>query len=121
MADPLHSEFCPRCAAPVDTSGDECRYCDACGWFGDNTETTQTPPDTWRVRATQTLIETLTLYRKICRDELQAEQYCAKARNMAAENNSMQASLQRIQRETRNATQALVNLYITWQTPERQP
>ncbi len=105
----------------MDTGGDECRYCDACGWFGDNTETAQTPPDTWQVRAAQALIQTLVLYHKICRDELQAEQCCAAARHRAAENNSMQASLQRIQRETRNATQSLVNLYITWQTPERQP
>ena len=77
MADPLHSEFCPRCGTPVDTSGDESPLCDACGWFGDNTETARTPPDTGQFSPVLAVVQALTLFRDVCRQELMAEQICA--------------------------------------------
>jgi len=49
----------------VDTGGDECRYCDACGWFGGNTETTQTPPDTGEFNPVLAAVQGLTLFRDV--------------------------------------------------------
>jgi hypothetical protein len=113
------AEFCPRCAAPVDTSGDECRYCDACGWFGDNTETARTP-DMAKVYPVWAVVQALALYRTMCRDELQAEQYCERGRTLDG-NDSMLASLKRIQREVRNTACVLVGLYIAYGSLDAKP
>ena len=113
-------EFCPRCGTPVDTSGDDTRLCDACGWFGDNAETAKRPPDPIEVYPVCALLQTLALYRDVCRNELKAEQYCEAGRASAA-NDSLQAGLRRIQREARNAARALVELYIGWRNLDAPP
>ena len=104
---------------PVDTSGDECRYCDACGWFGDNTETARTP-DMAKVYPVWAVVQALALYRTMCRDELQAEQYCERGRTLDG-NDSMLASLKRIQREVRNTACVLVGLYIAYGSLDAKP
>ena len=72
------------------------RYCDACGWFGDDTETARTPPDTGEFNPVLAVVQAFTLFRELCRQELVAEQtYDA--------GNAMEADLRKVKTEARNA------------------
>ncbi len=114
MADPLHSEFCPRCGTPVDTSGDETRLCDACGWFGDNTETAQEPPDTGDFNPVLAAVQGLMLFRDVCRQELVAEQvYDA--------GNATEPDLRKVRTEARNALHSLVELFTALRRSHTPP
>jgi len=70
----MSSEFCPRCAAPLETSRDDDRLCEVCGWFGDRQEVLLVPPQTDVLNPVLAAAQTLELYRDICRNELIAEQ-----------------------------------------------
>jgi len=98
------AEFCPRCGTLVDASGDECRYCEACGWFGDNSETSTTPVSI--TNPICAIVNTLALFRKVCREELKAEQvYLA--------GNATEAELRKVTVEARNARHSLIELFTT--------
>ncbi len=114
MADPLHCEFCPRCGTPVDTGGDECRYCNACGWFGGDTETARTPPDTDEFNPVLAAVQGLALFRDVCRQELMAEQvYDA--------GDATEADLRKVRTEARNALHSLVELFTALRRPNAPP
>ena len=98
------AEFCPRCGTIVDASGDERRYCETCGWFGDNTETSTTPVSI--TNPIGIIVKTLALFRKVCREELKAEQvYLA--------GNATEADLRKVTIEARNARRSLIELFTT--------
>ena len=110
----MFAEFCPRCGTPVDTSGDETRLCDACGWFGDHTETARKPPDTGQFSPVLAVVQALTLFRDVCRQELVAEQICAV-------NSAVEADLRKIKAEARNALHSLVELFTAVNRPHAPP
>jgi hypothetical protein len=113
MADPT-TEFCPKCGTPVDTSGDETRLCDACGWFGDNTETAKTPPDTGNFNPVLAAVQGLTLFRDVCRHELMVEQvYVA--------GNATRADLRKVKTEARNALHCMVEMFTALRRPHAAP
>jgi hypothetical protein len=68
------AEFCPICGTPLDTTGDDSRICEACGWFGEKSETSPKPPPCDTVNPVLATIQALTLYRDVCRSELICEQ-----------------------------------------------
>jgi hypothetical protein len=104
------AEFCPRCGSPVDTSGDDTRLCDACGWFGDNTETARTPPDTGEFNPVLAAAQTIMLFREVCRQELVAEQVYATGAATAAD-------LRRVKTEARYALHSLVEMFTALRRP----
>jgi len=110
----MFAEFCPRCGTPVDTSGDETRLCDACGWFGDNTETAKRPPDTGQFSPVLAVVQAITLFRDVCRQELMAEQiYDA--------GNATEADLRKVKTDARNAMHSLVELFTAMRRPHAPP
>ncbi len=108
------AEFCPRCGTPVDTSGDDTRLCDACGWFGDNTETARIPPDAGKFSPVLATVQAITLFRDVCRQELMAEQiYDA--------GGATEAALRKVRTEARNALHSLVELFTALRGPHTPP
>jgi len=69
------AEFCPKCSKPLHldplTPDDPGRLCDKCGWFGDKSETQKEPPITDDNETS--VLQSLALYRDICRDEIACE------------------------------------------------
>jgi hypothetical protein len=108
------AEFCPKCGTPLDDSGDECRYCDACGWFGDSGETAKAPPPSDQFNPVLAAVQALTLFRDVCRQELVAEQvYDA--------GNATEADLRKVKTEVRNALHSLVELFTALRRPHAPP
>ena len=70
------AEFCPRCGTPLDTSGDDSRLCESCGWYGDRCETHPKPPVSDGRNPTLAVLQALAMYRDVCRNELIVEQGC---------------------------------------------
>lgn len=66
------AEFCPKCYYPLGLSEDDGRLCEACRWFGDQSEICATPPTPNDLELAFTQL--LALYRDACRMELLAEQ-----------------------------------------------
>ena len=66
------TEFCPKCYYPLGLSEDDGRLCEACRWFGDQSEICDIPPASDNFELA--FIQLLALYRDICRIELLAEQ-----------------------------------------------
>jgi len=67
------SSFCPRCFAPIETASDDARLCDRCGWYGDKVEVLTQPPQSSVEDPTLAIMQTLAMYRDVCRNELLAE------------------------------------------------
>ena len=110
----MFAEFCPRCGTPVDTSGDETRLCDACGWFGDHTETARRRRTRAQFNPVLAVVQALTLFRDVCRQELVAEQ-------IYAVDSAVEADLRRIKTEARNALHSLVELFTALHRPHAPP
>lgn len=66
------AEFCPKCYYPLGLSEDDGRLCEACRWFGDQSEICATPPVSDDLELVFTQL--LALYQDVCRMELLAEQ-----------------------------------------------
>jgi hypothetical protein len=108
------AEFCPKCGTPLDDSGDECRYCDTCGWFGDNGETAKTPPPSNQFSPVQAVLQALALFRDVCRKELRAEQ-------VFNTGNVSDAKLRAIKMEARSCLHSLVELFTAMRRPHAPP
>lgn len=70
-------QFCPMCGDPVEVGCDKAdtsRLCEACGWFGDVTETLREPPPIDGLVPRRAVAQVLRLYRDVCRRELVLEQ-----------------------------------------------
>lgn len=69
----MKPEFCPKCRTPIDTIDhqDTARLCPGCGWFGDTEETNKVAEATTNMD--NNVLQTLALYRNVCRQELLAE------------------------------------------------
>ena len=66
------AEFCPECYYPLGPSEDDGRLCEACRWFGDQSEICAKPPAPDDLELA--FLQLLALYRDVCRMELMAEQ-----------------------------------------------
>ena len=99
------AEFCPRCTAPLETSQDADRLCEVCGWFGDQQETLLTPPIDGVNNPILCAAQTLELYRKVCHDELRAEQ-----RHQAGEGS--EADLRRVYAARRHAAHSILAMFV---------
>ena len=108
------TEFCPKCGAPLDTSGDESRLCEYCGWFGDSGESVRRPPDADEFNPVLAVIQALTMFRDVCRDELVAEQvYDA--------GDATETELRKVKVAARESLQALVQLFTATRRPHSEP
>lgn len=98
------TEFCPKCYYPLGLSEDDGRLCEACHWFGDQSEICATPPapDNLELAFTQLLA----LYRDICRIELVAEQLTEGQANY-------EAKLRVIQARVGHARHSILHLFRT--------
>jgi len=66
------AEFCPKCYYPLESSEDDGRLCEVCGWFGDKSEICTDPPKSDDLELA--FSQLLAFYRDICRMEQIAEQ-----------------------------------------------
>jgi hypothetical protein len=108
------SEFCPRCASPLETTSDPSRLCDVCGWFGDAIEALDKPPKPDAVNPVLAAAQCLELYREVCRKELIAEMiYDA--------GNATEAELRHIHNTRRNAVNSIIELFAAFQKPSTLP
>ena len=108
------SEFCPKCGLPLDTSGDDSRLCEACGWFGDYEETAKKPSDPEVFNPVLATLQALALYRDVCRDELIAEQiYDAGA--------ATETDLRRVKLAARDSLHSLVAVFTALRRPHALP
>jgi hypothetical protein len=99
---------------PVDTSGDETRLCECCGWFGENSETAKRPPPAADFNPVRAALQGLALYRDVCRQELVAEQvYDA--------GNATEADLRHVKAAGREVLHALVELFTALRHPHAAP
>jgi len=98
------AQFCPRCAAPLDTSGDTGRLCETCGWFGDASETLSAPPQSDEFNPVLAALQALDLYRDVCRGELIAEQ-------MFDAGTATEADMLKIRTSRHKATNSIVELF----------
>jgi hypothetical protein len=99
---------------PVDDSGDENRYCNVCGWFGDGGETAKKPPASDRFNPVLAAVQALTLFRDVVRKELVVEQvYDA--------GNLTEADLRAVKLEVHNCVQSLVELFTALRRPHAAP
>ena len=105
----MADEFCPRCGEPLDTSGDESRLCDACGWFGDDTETRRAPWDPSVCNPIGSLVQALSLYRELCRQELMGEQF---ANANATAEKTRERALHQVKTRVREGLHSLIELFI---------
>jgi len=102
------AEFCPRCTAPLEISRDADRLCEGCGWFGDQQEALLAPPASDVPNPVLAAVQTLELYRDVCRKELVAEQiYDA--------GNATEAELQRVRLARRHAAHSIIEMFVTLQ------
>lgn len=67
------SEYCPRCGCPLEIAVDPERLCSVCGWFGDWQETFPVPPPQETFNAVIAVLQSLEMYRNVCRAEQLAE------------------------------------------------
>ena len=100
------SEFCPRCTAPLEAARDPGRLCEVCGWFGDQQEALLAPPASDVPNPVLAAVQTLELYRDVCRKELLAEQiYDA--------GNATEADLQRVRLARRHAVHSIIEMLVS--------
>ena len=104
-------EFCPRCTWPLEPSPDVDRLCDACSWFGDQSEVLLAPPRS-ADKPFLSAVHGLAWFRELCRCELLAEQLCAQTSDPADQAKAV-AQLNRIHAERRHAAHALVECFRT--------
>ncbi|MHB8108286.1 MAG: hypothetical protein ACYDH4_12820 [Candidatus Cryosericum sp.] len=101
----MSSEFCPRCNSPLEAAADDGRLCEVCGWFGDQTEVLDKPPQPDTFNPVLATVQCLALYRDVCRNELIAEQvYDA--------GDATEADMRTVRLTRRQATDSLVSLFI---------
>jgi hypothetical protein len=105
----MADEFCPLCGEPLDTSGDESRLCYTCGWFGDNTETRRAPWDPKVCNPIGNLVQALSLYRELCRQELLGEQF---ANATIPTNAAHSRELHQVKTRVREGLHSLIELFI---------
>lgn len=110
----MAAEFCPKCKSPVDTGGDERRLCEVCGWFGDRGETITTRPALEEFNPVLTVIQSLRLFRDVCRNELIAEQVYQAGR-------ATDADLRKVATAARESLHSLVELFTAVRKPHKAP
>jgi hypothetical protein len=98
-------EFCPRCAAPLETSRDADRLCEVCGWWGGQEEVLSAPPQTDVVNPVLTASQVLELYRDACRYELIGEQVCDAG-------NATETDLRRVRVARRHAADSIIAMFV---------
>jgi hypothetical protein len=99
------SEFCPRCTAPLETSREDDRLCEVCGWFGDRQEVLLVPPRNDTLNPVLAAAQTLELYRDVCRKELMAEQiYDA--------GDATEADLNKVRMARRHAAHSIIEMFV---------
>jgi hypothetical protein len=99
------SEFCPRCTAPLETTRDDDRLCEVCGWFGDRQEALLVPPQNDALNPVLAAAQTLELYRDVCRKELIAEQiYDA--------GNATEVDLRKVYFARRHAAHSIIGIFV---------
>jgi hypothetical protein len=99
------AEFCPRCTAPLETSQDADRLCQVCGWFGDQQEALRVPPRKEVYHPVLDLVQSLELYRDVCRHEQTAEQKYSAGQGTTAE-------LRQIQNMRHQAAHSIISMFI---------
>jgi hypothetical protein len=104
-------EFCPKCGSPLETAADPGRLCEACGWFGDWQEVLHSPPPQDKFNPVLTAVQSLALYRYVCREELLAEQA-----------NGSSLDLRKVQASVRSAGRSMVETFTNLRVyQDRQP
>lgn len=106
----MTTEFCPRCTWPLEPGPDVDRLCDACGWFGDQSETLLMPPQNTG-NPFLAAVHGLAWFREVCRCEFLAEEYCRHVDPAARPQAT--AQLNRIRAELRHVGHALIERFRT--------
>lgn len=104
---PLHqtmSEFCPRCGCPLKTAADPGRLCEACGWFGDWQEALPTPPRPQDFNLVLAVLQSLELFREVCRKEQIVESYYDAGQ-------ASDQDVRKVRESVNDARQALVTMF----------
>jgi len=100
-----NSEFCPQCGSPLDVTTDSSRLCAVCNWFGDKQETSSVPPKQEDFDLVLSILQSLELFRTVCRKEQIAESYYD-AGQLSEQN------LLRLRKYVQAARQSLVSLFM---------
>lgn len=97
-------EFCPQCGGPLEVTTDPGRLCEICGWFGDRQETLSTPPCREDFDAILAVLQSLELFRDVCRKEQLVEVYYDTGR-------ISDHDLRRVRKDAQAARQSLVTMF----------
>jgi hypothetical protein len=108
------AEFCPRCGSPLEEAQDPARLCEDCGWFGDWQEVLHKPPESDVFNPVRGVLQALTLFRDVCRQELVAEMvYDSGA--------ATEQDIKRVRIAARQCRDSLVQLFTAVRRLDRPP